>query len=198
MPDAQRGITYTKHPRDKGRHSLEATPEYVTSMLAEMRRVWNPDTDQWLIPEDWIADSRSPDPIKPSEVPDAQSAARNVVGYLETLWLARQAGQASYLEIRCEAADLMARIARIAEPYGVPVYSGGGMDGLKTKKEAAERAAFRAVPTLIGHLADYDRPGGDIHDAFAEDAIAFTDWHRWDEILQTRLHNQPDPIGAVG
>jgi hypothetical protein len=52
------------------------------------------------------------------------------------------------------------------------------MDGLKGKKEAAERAAARDVPTLIGHLADYDQAGGDIRDAFSEDAIAFTDWHR--------------------
>ena len=178
MPDNQRGITYTKHPKDKDRKSMEATPEYVTEKLGEMRRVWDPDTAQWLVPEDWIADGRSPDPIKPFEVPDAQSAARTIVGYLEDLWLARQAGQSVYLEIRCEAADLRARIARIAEPYGVSVYSGGGMDGLKGKKEAAERAAEREVPTLIGHLADYDRAGGDIRDAFSEDAIAFTDWHR--------------------
>ena len=75
MPDHGRGITYTKHPRDKGRHNMEATPEYVTEKLAEMRRVYEPHTGQWLIPEDWIADSRSPDPIAPSEVSDAQSAA---------------------------------------------------------------------------------------------------------------------------
>jgi hypothetical protein len=47
------------------------------------------------------------------------------------------------------------------------------MDGLKPKKEAAERAAQREVPTLIGHLADLDTAGGDIADAFAEDALAF-------------------------
>jgi hypothetical protein len=41
MPDNSRGITYTKHPRDKGRHSTEATPDYVTAMLAEIRRVWD-------------------------------------------------------------------------------------------------------------------------------------------------------------
>jgi hypothetical protein len=81
-------------------------------------------------------------------------------------------------EIRCEAADLMARIARTARPYGVAVYSGGGMDGLKGKKEAAERAAECEVLTLIGLLSDYDLAGGNIRDAFAEDAIAFTDWHR--------------------
>ena len=31
---------------------------------------------------------------------------------------------------------------------------------------------------MIGHLADYDRAGGDIADAFAEDAAAFALWHR--------------------
>ena len=31
---------------------------------------------------------------------------------------------------------------------------------------------------MIGHLADYDTEGGDIADAFAEDAIAFSKWHR--------------------
>jgi hypothetical protein len=177
MPDNPRGITYTKHPREPGRHSMEATPEYVTAMLAEMRRVWDPDTGEWLIPERWIADSRSPDPITPSETADAQEAAQTIVTYLKNLWLTRQAGQSVYLEIRCEAADLMPRIARIAEPYGVPVHSGGGMDGLKGKKDAAQRAAERQVPTLVGHLADYDRAGGDIRDAFAEDVIAFVDWH---------------------
>ena len=52
------------------------------------------------------------------------------------------------------------------------------MDGLKPKKEAGARAAGRKVPTLIGHLADYDRSGGDIADAVAEDALAFALWHR--------------------
>jgi hypothetical protein len=178
MPDNPRGIIYTKHPRVTGRHSMEATPEYVTAMLAEMRRVWNPNTEAWLIPEHWIADGRSPEPIEPIAVRDAESAARNIAYYLKNLWLARQAGQSVYLELRCEAADLMARIARVATPYGVAVYSGAGMDGLKGKKAAAERAAERTVPTLIGHLADYDKSGGDIHDAFAEDVIAFTGWHR--------------------
>ena len=72
----------------------------------------------------------------------------------------------------------MARIARVALPYGVAVHSGSGMDGLKPKKEAGARAAGRKVPTLVGHLADYDRAGGDIADAFAEDAVAFALWHR--------------------
>lgn len=191
MPGNPRGVTYTKHPQVKGKGSMEATPEYVTELLSQMRRVWDPNTGEWLIPEEWIADARAPEPLTPTEASSADSAAHAVVHYLSNLWLARQAGQPVYLELRCEAQDLMPRIARVARPYGVPVYSGSGMDGLKPKKEAAERAARRTVPTVIGHLADYDRAGGDIRDAFAEDVRAFTRWHRDHEGAEGSLDVQP-------
>jgi hypothetical protein len=155
---------------------MEATPEYVSDLLSKMRRVWDPQKG-WLVPEDWISDGRVPDPITPRETPNAAAAADAVSRYIADLRLARQAGQALFLELRCESQDLMARIARIALPYGVTVHSGSGMDGLKPKKQAAERAAACEVPTLIGHLADFDTAGGDIADAFAEDAIAFSRWH---------------------
>ena len=57
------------------------------------------------------------------------------------------------------------------------VYSARVAIRLKPKKEAAKRAAERTVPTLIGHLGDRDEDGNDIHDAFAEDGSAFTEWH---------------------
>jgi hypothetical protein len=181
MPGDSRGIHYLKEytdPKDRQSCSTEATPSYVTDQLSLMRRVFDSTVGEWLVPEDWIADNRSPDPSVPYEIANAQEAAERVVDHLGWLNLARQDGQNVYLEIRCEAANLIDRVARIAKPYGVPVYSGGGMDGLKGKKEAAERAAGRAVPTLIGHLADFDLKGGDIRDAFTEDAIAFTKWHQ--------------------
>jgi hypothetical protein len=123
-----------------------------------------------------IADSRAPDPLEPNETTDAAKGAYRIEYHIRSLHLALQ--QPVYLELRCEAADLMPRLARVALPYGVYVYSGGGADGLKPKKQAAKRAAHRGVPTIIGHLADYDEDGGDIADAFAEDAVAFADWHR--------------------
>jgi hypothetical protein len=178
MPRNPRGVTYTKHPKAKGKGSMEATPEYVQNQLALMRRVWNPATGERLVREGWISDARMPDPLTPTETVSARQAAENVAAYLRDLCLARQAGQPVYLELRCEAQDLMQRIARVAHPYGVHVYSGSGSDGLKPKKEAAERAAGRNVPTIVGHLADLDDDGGDIADAFAEDAYAFTEWHR--------------------
>jgi hypothetical protein len=151
-------------------------PRYVTDLLALMRRVWS-ETAGWLVIEDWISDGRMPDPIQPNEEPNAESASNWIHAYLRKVHLSRQAGQSVYLELRCEAQDLMPRVARVALGYGVSVYSGSGMDGLKAKKEAAERAAKRDVPTRIGHLTDLDKSGGDIATAFAEDAIAFNQWH---------------------
>src|SRR4029450_2745833 len=121
--------------------------------------------------KNWISDGRAPDPFGPLEAGGATDGGKLICSYIRDLMRGRQAGQAVYLELRCEAADLMPRIARVAEPYGVHVYSGGGMDGLKPKKDAAHRAARRAVPTIIGHLADYNLAGGNIADAFAEDTI---------------------------
>ena len=178
MPGNARGVTYLKYPTEKGRNSMQASPEYVQDQLAWMRRVWNRETEEWLINEEWISDSRAPAPIGPNECSDAELEAMLIALSIEQLHSARQAGQSVCLEIWCEAADLMPRIARVASDYGVKVYSGGGMDGLKPKKEAAERAARREVPTMIGHLADYDKHGGYIRNAFEEDSLAFCDWHR--------------------
>ncbi len=116
-------------------------------------------------------------------------AAETVASYLAALRLTRQAAQPVYLELRCEAGDLMPRLARVAGPYGVTVFSGGGMDALKPKKEAGERAAGREVPTIIGHIADLDLSGGNIADAFAEDALAWAAWHR--------EHGEPGSLSIV-
>ena len=139
IPGNPRGVTYTKHPLTRGRDSMEATPEYVTELLKQMRRVWNPETGEWLVPESWITDGRAPDPITPRETPNAAAAADAVGRYIADLRLARQAGQPLYLELRCESQDLMARIARVALPYGVTVHSGSGMDGLKPKNRLLAR-----------------------------------------------------------
>jgi hypothetical protein len=55
----------------------------------------------------------------------------------------------------------------------VPVYSGGGFDGLKAKRKAAERAAARTKPTLVLHIGDRDPHGEMIFTAAWEDAEAW-------------------------
>jgi hypothetical protein len=178
IPGNPRGVTYIKKKKGELYGPMEAGGDYVQDLLSKMRRVWNPKTEKWLVDEKWISDSRAPDPITPHEAKNAIDAAKVVAAYIRTVHLTRQAGQPLYLEIRCEAADLMPRIARIALDYGVPVFAGGGMDGLKPKKDAAERAARRAVPTRIAHLTDWNKYGRAIAVAFEEDAKEFLGWHR--------------------
>jgi hypothetical protein len=178
MPSNPRGVTYIKKKKGEKYGPMEAGGDYVQDRLALMRQVWNPETEEWLIDEDWISDSRAPEPLAPNEITDPELEATAIAAEIEALVNRRQAGQKVYLEIRCEAADLMPRIARVALPYGVHVYSGGGYDGLKPKKEAAARAAWRDVPTKIAHLTDWNEYGRAIAVAFEEGAIAFCDWHR--------------------
>jgi hypothetical protein len=90
IPGNPRGVIYTKHPLAMGRKSMEASPEYVSDLLSLMRRVWDPQTQRWLVPEDWVSDARAPDPITPIETSDADEAAAAVRSYIADLRLARQ------------------------------------------------------------------------------------------------------------
>lgn len=92
---------------------------------------------------------------------------------MQSFRLVRQADQDVFVEVWCEAADLSGRLAVVADPYGVPVYSGGGFDGLKGKRAAAARAASRSVPTIALQIGDFDVHGGWIFGAVAEDAAAW-------------------------
>jgi hypothetical protein len=105
----------------------------------------------------------------------AESVVRRIKKSAEWFDLDPQRFQPVYVEVLCEAADLKPRLARIANPYGVPVYSGAGFDGLKGKRDFAERAMERDVPTVVLHIGDRDDHGDNIYVAAAEDAIAWAD-----------------------
>jgi hypothetical protein len=49
--------------------------------------------------------------------------------------LDRQAGQKKRLVVSCEAAGMVPQVARVANPYGVPVISSGGFESLTEKHE---------------------------------------------------------------
>ena len=99
----------------------------------------------------------------------------------------RQDGQATYLEVHCEAAGMVDQLAQVAAPYGVPVYSGGGQTSLTTKYNSAMRAANRDVPTEILFLGDADHHGRIISDNVIEDTAAFVADHRPDVPLAGTL-----------
>jgi hypothetical protein len=173
------GVTYRKpdsaHPIKAnsgmpGYGPMEAHPEAVREVLVLARRAG-------IVPESWVADGRAPSALMPYLDDSAEEVAAHIASQVmhaaEHFHLDPQRGQPVYVEVLCEAADLMPRLARVAEPYGVPVYSGGGFDGLKGKRAFADRALARGNTTVVLHVGDRDDHGDDIYIAAAEDAVAW-------------------------
>lgn len=100
------------------------------------------------------------------------SAVRAAAGNFK---LDRQQGQAAYLELWCEAAGMVPQLERVAHPFGVPVFSGGGYDSITAKYTTAGRIALREVPTVILTVGDFDAEGRWIIRARFEDIAAFAE-----------------------
>ncbi len=88
------------------------------------------------------------------------------------------ANQKLDVRVYCEAAGMIPQLARVCEPYSIPVYSCSGFDSLSGKYELKEacKAAFtyRGRKTVILHLGDYDPSGESIfNDGLVEDIHAF-------------------------
>jgi hypothetical protein len=88
--------------------------------------------------------------------------------------LDRTLGQSSRLVVLCEAAGMAPQLARIANPYGATVMSGGGFDSLTDKYAFAETLARHDCPTEVLHIGDHDPSGVNMFLAFLEDIEAFT------------------------
>jgi hypothetical protein len=198
------GLTYTKQPRmvqvggsRRRADPAEIGPVQVQEMLVKLRRAG-------LVPEDWIEDTRAPEPDAPyysnataeDRVASLLSQIRNPLITWDP-----QIGQECYIELAVEAAGLVGRIARIAGPYGVPVYSGGGFDGLKGKRGVAERAAGREVPTVVLRISDYDTHGLRIAEAAAADSSAWSEREHgmpWDWLEFERIALTEDQAADAG
>ena len=108
----------------------------------------------WADPEAFMADMRA----------DAQRFR-----------LDRQARQPLRLWVLCEAGGMAPMLARVANPYGVPVLTSGGFDSLTAKHELAhELAAVMDTGTgaEILHLGDLDPSGEHLFTSLAEDVGA--------------------------
>ncbi|MFJ7200995.1 MULTISPECIES: hypothetical protein [unclassified Streptomyces] len=69
---------------------------------------------------------------------------------------------------------MVPQLVTVADPYGVPVYSGSGFNGLPAKRGAALRTAAdgpRAVRACV--VSDWDPNGVHLFSALAEDVTAF-------------------------
>jgi hypothetical protein len=73
----------------------------------------------------------------------------------------------------CEAAGMVPQLARVADPFGITVMSGGGFDSLTDKYEFAAELADHDRPTEVLHVGDHDPSGVNMFLAFLEDIEAF-------------------------
>ncbi len=85
------------------------------------------------------------------------------------------ADQPYSVEVWCEAAGMVQRVAATAHRFGVPVLSGGGFDSVSRKYEAAQRILVeqKSRPVVVLHLGDLDDHGRFIYEAVAEDVGQF-------------------------
>jgi hypothetical protein len=98
--------------------------------------------------------------------------------FVETYETDPTIGQTVALEVWCEAAGMTRQLERVADPYGVTVYSGSGFDSLTTKLATVERIVERQYQgrgkqTVILRIGDFDPSGRSIIDSFAADVWAF-------------------------
>jgi hypothetical protein len=104
---------------------------------------------------------------------DASDFLGSVRSWADDMELDHSAGQRVRLVVFCEAAGMAPQLARVANPFGVPVYSGGGFDSLTAKHDFASELADHDRPTEVLHIGDHDPSGAHMFLAFAEDVAAF-------------------------
>lgn len=131
-------------------------PEPLYDMLGRARRAR-------MISFDWVRDDNAVRSSPPYEFNDPEHFWGSVRSTAEKYRKHRQAGQRIHIELWCEAAGMTHQLERVAHPYGVSVFSGGGFDSITTKHEAASRAIARyskkEVLTTILHIGDHDWSG---------------------------------------
>ncbi len=87
--------------------------------------------------------------------------------------LNRQIGQPVYTILGCEAGGMVPQLARVANPFGVSVISGGGFDSITAKHDLAKEIAESVRPVRFLHIGDYDPSGVHVFNALDEDVRAF-------------------------
>jgi hypothetical protein len=81
----------------------------------------------------------------------------------------RLEGQPYLVEVWCEAGGMVPQLARVADPFGVAVYSSGGFDSVTVKYDAAVRMRDAGRPTVVLHVGDFDPSGCAIVDSLDYD-----------------------------
>lgn len=169
MYEAQRPLTARqifyrlvgRYDYDKTEHAYIRLCEY----LVRARR-------SGMVPFDWIRDDGT-----------AIYSANGFYGVKDWFsWVEQQAAsyrrdrnfyQDQVIEVWCETAGMAPQLARVAQPYGVPVYSTGGFSSVTVTHEIAQRIVREPRPTVFLHIGDFDPSGQSIYEAMSADVEAF-------------------------
>lgn len=156
----------------------EKAEERIGATLAEMREVG-------ALHPGLLHDGRS-DSVEHSSWAGAAAWLDQARLQARLLRLDRQAGQPRYREVWTEAADTLADLRAVCEPYAVPLFSSSGTRTVGALDRLGQRIVadvltrptphFPARPTLLLYVGDYDPPGLSFTKDLADAAV----WaHRW-------------------
>jgi len=138
---------------------------------------------------------------EPASWADPASFLADVMTDAQRFRLDRQDGQPVRLWVLCEAGGMAPMLARVANPYGVPVLTSGGFDSLTAKHDLARELAAEletGTRAEILHLGDLDPSGEHLFTSLAEDVAAMCKSLCGAEPVFTRLavtREQADRLG---
>jgi hypothetical protein len=175
-----------------GAHRFEKTERAYERLCETLNRARR----ARLLPMDAIRDDGGHS-VEPSAWEGAEDFLSAVRAQADRLILDRTAGQRTRLIVMCEAAGMVPQLARVAEPYGVPVISSGGFESVTEKHRVAVDLADDGRCTEVLHIGDHDPSGAHLFLALAEDVQAFAE--ELGGIVEfSRLAVTPEQIGSLG
>lgn len=131
---------------------------------------------------------------EPQVWPSPEAWVEQVRAVAEAYRRDRQEGQSPRLVVWAEAGGMVPQLARVAAPYGVPVYSSGGFDSVTVKHDLARAFADLGHVEVL-HIGDHDPSGVHVFLSLAEDVQAFVEGVDGDALATfTRLAVTPAQI----
>jgi hypothetical protein len=113
--------------------------------------------------------------------------------------LNRQIGQPMFTLLACEAGGMVPQMVRVAEPFGVPVLSGGGFDSVSVKYDLGREVARSERLVRLLHVGDYDPSGVHLFTSLMEDIRAFArDLNPRAQFEAVRVAILPEHVAAYG
>ena len=125
-----------------------------------------------MIPMDVIRDDGGTI-SEPDHWDSAEQFMATIRAMAKDFTLDHSAGQKTRLVVICEAGGMVPQLARVAQPFGVMVMSGGGFDSTTDRHNFAAALAGHERATEVLHIGDHDPSGVSMFLAFLEDVEAF-------------------------